>query len=558
MDRIVILIVGIAISIVASWYSIAGLTAIFAAAVIPIIIMGGVLEIGKIVTASWMFRNWKNIPFLMRTYFSFAVLVLMLITSMGIFGFLSKAHIDQTVSSGDNTLQIGVLNQRIEREQNKLNDANRVIVQLDKSVDALIKYDRIRGKDGAIAVRKSQTEERNTLNAIIESTAKEITKLRQDKLKLSKQQLKFEAEVGPVKYIAQLIYGDDPDQNLLEAAVRWVIILIVAVFDPLAIMMLLAATETFAWRRQDKELKDATIETLPSPLPLEENTEEPAEEAVAEPESEQPISDEKSDDEPAVVREEDIEPRIETGADIQEPAKNNKEHVTLHVEHIVLPEPDKEIIDNTREWQELYGDVVPAPVVFDEPDYVELDIEEEPPIIVPEQFNNKDVKHYEEDIPDEELAELEKDIFEWKEEDEGNPEKRAKRIWKRLNPDDTMKHHEQMFEHDEIDILPWQQYIEANDEELDQYTRSDFGTVFPKQPIKGDTYVRVDYLPSKLYKWNSTAWIEINKDNTDTFAYNEEYIQHLIAKLGSGEYDPELLNDAERSQIELQLKSQDL
>ena len=128
-------------------------------------------------------------------------------------------------------------------------------------------------------------------------------------------------------------------------------------------MMLLAATETFAWRRQDKELKDATIETLPSPLPLEENTEEPAEEAVAEPESEQPISDEKSDAEPAVVREEDIEPRIETGSDIQEPAKNNKEHVTLHVEHIVLPEPDKEIIDNTREWQELYGDVVPAPVV---------------------------------------------------------------------------------------------------------------------------------------------------------------------------------------------------
>lgn len=206
MDRIVILIVGIAISIVAAWYSIVGLTAIFAAAVIPIIIMGGVLEIGKIVTASWMFRNWKNIPFLMRTYFSFAVLVLMLITSMGIFGFLSKAHIDQTVSSGDNTLQIGVLNQRIEREQNKLNDANRVIVQLDKSVDALIKYDRIRGKDGAIAVRKSQTEERNTLNAIIESTAKEITKLRQEKLKLSKQQLKFEAEVGPIKYIADMIY----------------------------------------------------------------------------------------------------------------------------------------------------------------------------------------------------------------------------------------------------------------------------------------------------------------------------------------------------------------
>ena len=97
-----------------------------------------------------------------------------------------------------------------------------------------------------------------------------------------------------------------------------------------------------------------------------------------------------------------------------------------------------------------------------------------------------------------------------------------------------------------------------SDDELDQYTRADFGTQFPTHPIKGDTFVRVDYLPSRLYKWNGTKWIEIDKDNTDAFTYNEEYIQHLIEKLGSGEYDPELLNDAERAQIEQQLKSQDL
>jgi hypothetical protein len=109
-----------------------------------------------------------------------------------------------------------------------------------------------------------------------------------------------------------------------------------------------------------------------------------------------------------------------------------------------------------------------------------------------------------------------------------------------------------------IDELPWKQYIEASEEDLEQFTKSNFGTEFPGNPIKGDTYVRVDSLPSKLYRWNNATWIEINKDTTDVFSYNDEYISYLIEKLGSGEYDPELLNDAERSQIELQLKSQDL
>ena len=240
MDRILIFSVGIAISVVAAWYSIIGLTTIFAAAFRPIIIMGSVLEVGKIVTASYMFRNWSNIPALMRGYFSFAIIILMLITSMGIFGYLSKAHIDQTLGSGDNTLQIQMLDQRIQRQQNKLNDANRVIEQLDKSVETLIQYDRIRGRDGAIAVRKSQTEERTNLNTLIESAANEISKLRDKKLILKKEQLKFEAEVGPIKYIADLIYGDQA-KEMIDEAVRGVIILLVVVFDPLAILLIVAA-----------------------------------------------------------------------------------------------------------------------------------------------------------------------------------------------------------------------------------------------------------------------------------------------------------------------------
>ena len=240
MDRLLIFSVGIAISVVAAWYSIIGLTTIFAAAFIPIIIMGSVLEVGKIVTASYMFRNWSNIPILMRGYFSFAIIILMLITSMGIFGYLSKAHIDQTLGSGDNTLQIQMLDQRIQRQQNKLNDANRVIEQLDKSVETLIQYDRIRGRDGAIAVRKSQTEERANLNNLIESTSNEISKLLDKKLNKKKEQLKFEAEVGPIKYIADLIYGDQA-KEMIDEAVRGVIILLVIVFDPLAILLIVAA-----------------------------------------------------------------------------------------------------------------------------------------------------------------------------------------------------------------------------------------------------------------------------------------------------------------------------
>jgi hypothetical protein len=150
------LLVALAISGVAAWYSIVGLMAIFAAAAIPIAIMGGVLEVGKLLTASWLYQNWKTAPKILTAYLTTAVVVLMFITSMGIFGFLSKAHIDQTLIGGDNTLQIESYDQQIAQQQRKIDDANKVISQLDSSSRDAHKYDRIRGEDGAIAVRKSQ------------------------------------------------------------------------------------------------------------------------------------------------------------------------------------------------------------------------------------------------------------------------------------------------------------------------------------------------------------------------------------------------------------------
>lgn len=235
------LIVAIAVSAIAAYYSIVGLVAIFAAAVIPVAIMGSALEVAKLVTVSWLYQNWKIAPKLLKYYLSTAVVILMLITSLGIFGFLSKAHIDQTLLSGDNTIQITQLDKQINRTQRNIDDAEKVISQLDTQVETLIKFDRIRGPNGSIAVRKSQRGERAELNGIIDNAASRISTLQTKRATLQKEQIKLEADVGPIRYVAELIYGSDVGTNQLETAVRWTIIFVIIVFDPLAVLLLIAA-----------------------------------------------------------------------------------------------------------------------------------------------------------------------------------------------------------------------------------------------------------------------------------------------------------------------------
>ena len=274
------LIVGLAISGVAAWYSIVGLMAIFAAAKIPIAIMGAVLEVGKLLTASWLYQYWDKANKLIKTYFITAVVVLMFITSMGIFGFLSKAHMDQTLSVGDNSLLIERLDKKIDREKVRIKDAETVVSQLDKAVQVLIDYDRIRGPSGALAVRESQNEERAQLSIIIDDAYDKIDTMSMEKLELDKEQLALEAEVGPIKYIAAFIYGDDLDSNLLDKAVRWIIITIIFVFDPLAVLLIVAANMTLKEAvSKPKKMKitkaaDATKEDW-SEIKLEEEEKEP-------------------------------------------------------------------------------------------------------------------------------------------------------------------------------------------------------------------------------------------------------------------------------------------
>lgn len=261
MINILALITAITIAGVAAWYSIIGLMAIFSASALAIALMGGVLEVGKLVTASWLYRNWKETGFLLKSYLTSAVIILMMITSMGIFGFLSKAHLEQTISlGGNNELKIQMLERQIANEQRAITDGETVLAQLDQAVQTLIEYDRIRGEEGALAVRKQQTPERDKVNIQIQTALGKIEEINQQLLPLKKEQLDLELEVGPLKYIAEAIYGEQELKSQLDKAVRFVILVIIVVFDPLAVLLLIAANQGLTARRDDSMIEEVDDE----------------------------------------------------------------------------------------------------------------------------------------------------------------------------------------------------------------------------------------------------------------------------------------------------------
>ena len=262
------LITALTLSGIAAWYSVVGLTAIFAAAVIPIIIMGGSLEVAKVVTTIWLHRYWDKCKWAMKTYLTGAVIVLAVVTSMGIFGFLSKAHMDQGIPTGDVAAQISLLDEKIniqkeliKSERENIESARRALSQLDAQVSARLD----RGTSEASAERSVQiraaqrrdrqayTKEIDEAQVRIEKSNATIQSLSLEKAPLASQYRKIEAEVGPIKYIAALIYGDNPDNATLERAVRWVIILLIFVFDPLALMLVIAAISSYKWEFDEKK-----------------------------------------------------------------------------------------------------------------------------------------------------------------------------------------------------------------------------------------------------------------------------------------------------------------
>jgi hypothetical protein len=250
------LLSGLSISAVAVYYSVVGLTAIFAAAVVPIIIMGTTLEISKLVATVWLKQNWKTAPLLIKTYLAAAIVVLMVITSMGIFGFLSKAHSDQNLVSGDVMAKIAVYDEKIKTSKENIDADRKQLKQMDEAVDQVMaRSDSEKGADKAVALRRGQAKDRARLLQDIETEQKTISSLNEERAPIAAEVRKVEAEVGPIKYIAAFFYGST-DPGILEKAVTWVIITLIVVFDPLAVILLLASQMSFQEFRE-REVKIA-------------------------------------------------------------------------------------------------------------------------------------------------------------------------------------------------------------------------------------------------------------------------------------------------------------
>jgi hypothetical protein len=263
-------VTALGLSAVAAYYSIMGLVAIFAAAATPIFIMGSLLEASKLVVASWLYRSWKDVPRLMKIYFTTALVILMMLTSMGIFGFLSKAHLDQAIPTGDVSAKLALIDEKIKTEKENLNASRKELNQLDSQVDQTIaRTDDAKGTERAIAIRRGQQKDRARILNEIGNAQSKIAKLNEERAPIASEVRKVEAEVGPIKYIAQLIYGQEAqDADFLEKAVRIVILMIVAVFDPLAVLLLVAANWNL--RNQNKTswtdfFKKEKAEDFPEP-----------------------------------------------------------------------------------------------------------------------------------------------------------------------------------------------------------------------------------------------------------------------------------------------------
>lgn len=467
---------GLTLSAVAIYYSVLGLTAIFAAAFWPIVVMGTTLEVSKLVAASWLKAYWPKIPLYMKSYMMLAVIVLMLITSMGIFGFLSKAHSDQTLVSGDVQSNLAVYDEKIKTARENIDAARKQLKQMDEAVDQVMARSTTEtGATRANDIRRAQQRDRVALAKDIESNQKLIASLNDQAAPIRAEVRKVEAEVGPIKYIAAFVYGDNPDANILEKAVTWVIITIIFVFDPLAVLLLLGSQMTYQWYRTNKENSNILQETpvTADQLVVEENT---------------------------VVPDEIVEQSV---AEVDVPLEDYGQCPNCGTD--LLLAPGIGIFCPNKECETV--ETLSTQTAFDQG----------------QQFAAETLL-----------------------------EKTAKRIWKQKNPNATIKAQETALKEHKLADLPWHD-PSIIDQAHTAIEEVDFGTAFPADPVRHTLFVRVDSIPTKLYRYNGQKWIEIDKNNTDTFTYNDRYIDHLIAKISTGEYDADLLNAAEQHQVESRL-----
>ena len=258
------LLAALLLSGIAAYYSVIGLASIFVGAFWPVVFMGSSLEFAKLVTTSWLYRNWKQAPFLLKLYLTIAVVILMLITSMGIFGFLSKAHLEQSAEMAPLVNKVAMYDEKIKISKENIDVNRKALKQLDEAVDQVMARSQDeKGADKAVAIRRGQAKERARLLQDIETEQKVVAKLSEDRAPLSLELSKAESDFGPIKYVADVFYGTGEDS--VDKAVRLVIMLIMLVFDPLAVLLLIAANMNLKKTEEDVYKPDAWVADVGEP-----------------------------------------------------------------------------------------------------------------------------------------------------------------------------------------------------------------------------------------------------------------------------------------------------
>jgi cytochrome c oxidase subunit IV len=526
----IILFTALTLSAVAAYYSIVGLVAIFSAAPIPIMIMGGALEVGKIVSTVFLHNNWKRLGWAYKSYLIPAVLILMLLTSLGIFGLLSKAHSDQSLVSGDAMSKVAIYDEKIKTLKENIESAKKTLQQMNTQVDArLNRSDSESGAERAVTIRKQQAKERAELQKEIATAQKEVIKLQEERAPIAAEFRKVEAEVGPIRYIAALIYGDNPDTNLLERAVRWVIILIVVVFDPLALTLILAANKQFEWARQGRggwvHEDEAAQNINPEPPGVEQRPWTEEEIAALNGKDKDPKADEFFEQAHLAAQ----------AADMLDEQRRAEEANAVAAE-IPKTEPDLDIpvLENEEMWAQR--------VIDEQPKYPADD-----GVLTQDQIEQIKSSVEEEQTGSTITATAEPPAESPPPTDEFNTPIRR-------GADYAVRYKGKVYNLDAFNKLYPSMAITADNDKLESASQCGFGERFPDAPMKGDMFIRTDYLPDRLFKWNGIKWIEVDKNTTDSYTYNQAYIQHLIEKLEAGEYEIEDLSDAEQAQVEQQIE----
>jgi hypothetical protein len=415
---------------------------------------------------------------------------------MGIFGFLSKAHSDQSLVSGDSMAKVAIYDEKIKVSKDNIDANRKALKQMDEAVDQVMgRSTDEKGADKAVAIRRGQQAERKRLLSEIESEQKKISQLNEERAPIAAEFRKVESEVGPIKYIAALVYGDNPDQSILEKAVRLVIIIIVAVFDPLALVLIIAAQQSIRWAREDREER-ASIDQFMN---------DAAEELLKDIE----LQEVKA-----------AEPEVDRFAYLKQPFVHFKDLVPM----VFKPEKTEHTI------MEDTASIAIAPAKIQE---------EDTPVEVNKHTQAEEIKTSEGE-PEPKILAMGVDVVDRPGDYVVPPEEPV--AITRIPEAAPAPNRGVMHSHFAIQA--------DNGPDLGKASNTSFGNEYPAGPEKGDLFLRTDFLPNRLFKYNGTKWMEIDKNQTDVYAYEEQYIKHLIDEIDSGRYDPDTLTDVEREQIQ--------